>query len=154
MSAPTSASPLTHTLMEKKAVAVSNDRNDPMTRPAVPKWAPEDTALLVPVRGPNRPIGARMTAPTTTPSSVASTASRSDSPKAIGSVPRMTVAKVFAPPNWIRNRSNGPEVRSSCGMVSTLYCSTSVARGGRRTADGDGDRSFVMGRPPQQVVRR
>ena len=57
---------------------------------------------------------------------------------ATGNVPRMTVAKVFAPPNWIRNRSRGRDVRSSCGMVSTLYCSTSVARGGRRTAGADG----------------
>ena len=88
---------------------MSSDRNEPRTRPRTPKCAPEDTALLVPVNGPNRPIGIRINAPTRTPSTVAATASHSDSPSRMGNVPRMTVANVFAPPNWIRNRSNGPE---------------------------------------------
>ena len=110
---------------------MSSDRNEPSTRPRTPKWAPEDTALLVPVSGPNRPMGIKNSAPTSTPTTVAATACHSDSPSRIGKVPRMTVAKVFAPPNWIRNRSNGPECRCSGGMVSMPCCSTSVAFGRR-----------------------
>ncbi len=35
-------------------------------RPCTPKCAPEETALLVPLSGPNRPIGARISAPSVT----------------------------------------------------------------------------------------
>ena len=47
----------------------------------------------------------------------------------IGKVPSNTVAKVFAPPNWIRKRSKGFEVRSASGIVSMPNCSTSVGFG-------------------------
>ncbi len=49
-------------------MAVSNERNEPTIRPCTPKCAPDDTALLVPLSGPNRPMGARMIEPTRTPS--------------------------------------------------------------------------------------
>ena len=54
-------------------MAVSSDKKDPRIRPRTPKWAPEETALLVPVSGPNQPIGIRMREPTSTPSNVAAT---------------------------------------------------------------------------------
>ena len=110
-------------------MAVSSDKNEPTTRPRTPKWAPELTALLVPVVGPNRPIGIRISAPTRTPRTVAAAASQNDSPSRIGKVPKITVAKVFAPPNWMRNRSSDRECRCSGGMVSMPCCSTSVAFG-------------------------
>ncbi len=112
-------------------MAVSSERNEPTTRPRTPKNAPEETALFVPVRGPKSPIGMRKRMPTATPSSTAATACQNESPSAIGSVPSSTVAKVFAPPNWMRMRSTQVEVRSASGMVSMPRCSTSVARGRR-----------------------
>jgi len=74
-------------------MAVSSDRNEPTIRPRTPTCAPEETALLVPVFGPNRPIGARISAPTTTPSTVANTARGSVSPNMIGVVPMITDRK-------------------------------------------------------------
>ena len=127
---PTSTSPELQTEIEKNATAVSSDRNDPMTRPCTPRCAEDDTALLVPLRGPNKAIGARIVAPATSPSSVASSASRKDSPKMIGKLPSTTVAMVFAPPNTKRKRSSGRAVRSAWGIGSTPCVSTSVIFGG------------------------
>ena len=81
---PTSTSPEVHTEIEKNATAVSRDRNEPMTRPCTPRCAEEDTALLVPLRGPNSAIGARISEPEDQPGSVADRPSRNDSPNRIG----------------------------------------------------------------------
>jgi hypothetical protein len=70
---PISASPELHTESEKKAMAVNSDRKEPTTRPCTPKCAPEDTALLVPLIGPNSPMGARISEPSNTPSTIAQT---------------------------------------------------------------------------------
>ncbi len=105
---PTRTSPDVHTEIEKNATAVNSDRNDPMTRPCTPRCADDETALLVPLRGPNNAIGARIAAPRITPSRVASSASRKDRPKMIGKLPSTTVAMVLAPPKTSRNRSSGP----------------------------------------------
>ena len=68
---PINASPELQTDNEKKAMAVSSDRNEPTIRPCTPKCAPEDTALLVPLSGPNKPMGARISEPSNTPSTIA-----------------------------------------------------------------------------------
>ncbi len=78
---PTRTSPELHTEMEKNAIAVSSDRKDPMTRPCTPRCADEDTALLVPFRGPNSAIGARIVAPSPSPSRVADSVSRNEQPE-------------------------------------------------------------------------
>src|SRR5919107_3724731 len=119
-------------------IAVSSDRNEPTIRPRTPNTAPDDTALFVPVRGPNSPIGMRISAPTTTPVTVAATACHQDSPSTTGNAPRMIVANVLAPPNWIRKRSSGRADRSPAGMVSMPWTSTCVARGGATTAGAAG----------------
>ncbi|MCY1186837.1 hypothetical protein D9M73_277480 [compost metagenome] len=93
-------------------MAVSSDRNEPTIRPCTPKCAPEDTALLVPLIGPNRPMGARISAPTSTPSTIAATPAWNDRPNSTGKLPNTAVAKVLAPPNIMRNRSLGRAVRS------------------------------------------
>ena len=92
------ASPLAQTLMEKNATAVSRLKKEPRMRPTTPKCALEDTALLVPVRGPNSAIGARMTAPVRTPATVAANACQNESPKMIGKAPSTAVAKELEPP--------------------------------------------------------
>src|SRR5690606_21297176 len=84
---PTSASPELQTESEKNAIAVNNDRKEPTIRPCTPKCAPEDTALLVPLIGPNRPIGARINAPSTTPSTIAQTPAWKDRPNSTGKLP-------------------------------------------------------------------
>ncbi len=116
---PTSASPELHTDSEKKAIAVSSDRNEPTIRPCTPKCAPEDTALLVPLIGPNKPIGARISAPTSTPSTIAQTPAWKERPNSTGNAPSTAVAKVLAPPKISRNRSLGLALRSWSGICST-----------------------------------
>src|SRR5690606_14609504 len=100
---PTSASPEDHTEIEKNAIAVSSDRNEPTIRPCTPRWAEEETALLVPLSGPNSDSGARMSAPTSRPSTVAANPCQNDRPNRMGKAPSTQVAKVFAPPKETRN---------------------------------------------------
>src|SRR6476659_8665809 len=81
---PTSASPELHTEMEKKANAVRSERKDPTTRPCTPRCPDDETALFIPLVGPKTAIGQRIRPPTTTPRTVASSASLKDSPKRMG----------------------------------------------------------------------
>ncbi|MNP53304.1 hypothetical protein D3C76_1477700 [compost metagenome] len=107
MAPPTRASPELHTDREKNATAVSSDRKEPTIRPCTPKWAPEDTALLVPLRAPNKPIGARIRAPTATPRMIDHKPASKDNPNSTGKLPSTAVANVLAPPKIRRNRSVG-----------------------------------------------
>src|SRR5690606_14046320 len=125
---PTSASPEDHTEMEKKVIAVSRERKDPTIRPCTPKCAEDETALLVPLAGPNSAMGASRRAPATRPSRVAATPCQNERPKRMGKAPSTQVAKVLAPPKASRNRSNGRAVRSASGIRSTPYVSISVIR--------------------------
>ena len=95
-------------------------------RPCTPKCAPEETALLVPLSGPNRPIGARISAPSVTPSRIAHSPAWKDSPKSTGKLPSTAVAKVLAPPKIMRNRSTGVALRSWSGICSTPKVSMRV----------------------------
>lgn len=148
---PMSTSPELHTEIEKNASAVSRERNEPTIRPCTPRWAEELTELLVPLRGPNSAIGARTTAPSSSPSSVASRPWAKESPKRIGKLPSTTVAIVLAPPKVSRNRSSGRALRSGSGIGSTPCCSTSVTFGGVGVAEGmvigsvDTEASWVCG---------
>jgi hypothetical protein len=111
-------SPLVKIEIAKNVTAVSRDRNEPTIRPTTPKCAPLETALFVPLTGPNSAMGARMSPPTTIPSRTASTPSQKDRPKSrIGNVPSTTVAKVFAPPNATRKRSNGARCGPRAGSA-------------------------------------
>src|SRR4051812_2918430 len=85
----------------------------------------------------------RKSDPTSTPTTVAATACPRDRPSTTGKVPRMTVAKVLAPPNWMRNRSSGPECRCSGGIVSMPCCSTSVTLGCRTASVRCGSGGWV-----------
>ena len=77
-------------------------------RPTTPKCAPLETALLVPLTGPNSAIGIRISPPITTPSTAARKPCQNESPKMrIGKAPSTTVANVFAPPKVSRKRSSG-----------------------------------------------
>lgn len=133
---PTRASPELHTEIEKNATAVSSDRNEPTTRPCTPRCAEEETALLVPLTGPNTAIGHRIRAPATTPSSVAARPCQKERPNRIGKAPRTQVEKVLAPPKARRNRSSGVAVRSASGMRSTPWDSTSVKEGAGEGSSG------------------
>ena len=73
----------------------------------MPKCAPDDTGSLVPLRGPNRLIGARMQVPASTPSTIAQTPALNDSPTSTGKLPSTEVEKVLQPPNSNLNRSIG-----------------------------------------------
>jgi hypothetical protein len=118
------ASPLAQTLIEKNATAVSKLRKEPRIRPTTPKCALEDTALFVPVRGPKMAIGARMSEPRSTPSTVAATACQKDNPKMMGNAPSTAVASEFNPPHSMRMKSMIVAVRSRSGMDSIPCCST------------------------------
>jgi hypothetical protein len=118
------ASPLAQTLIEKNATAVNRLRNDPRMRPTTPKWALEDTALLVPVSGPNRPMGARINEPSMTPSTVAATDCQKDSPNMMGKAPSTAVASELRPPHSMRMKSKIVAVRSRSGIDSMPCCST------------------------------
>ncbi len=104
--------------MEKNASAVSSERNDPTTRPCTPRWAEEDTALLVPFVGPKTAMGASRRAPTTRPVTVAASPCQNDRPNRIGNAPRKAVAKVLAPPNETLNKSKALALRSFSGIRS------------------------------------
>lgn len=102
-----------------------------MILPCTPRCADDETALFVPLRGPNTAIGASSSAPMSSPTSIAARPCQKERPNRIGNAPSTQVAKVFAPPNASRNRSSGPAERSASGMRSTPCVSTSVT-------DGDG----------------
>src|ERR1700677_4456513 len=110
--APTTASPLDQTLMAKKAIAVSRLRNEPTIRPTTPKCALEETALLVPLIGPNTDMGARINDPITTPQTAAALACQKESPNMMGKAPRTAVASELAPPQHKRVKSKIDESRS------------------------------------------
>src|ERR1700722_6688851 len=140
--APTTASPLDQTLMQKKATAVSKLRNDPTIRPTTPKWALEETALLVPFIGPKIAIGANTNAPTSTPSTVALNACRKASPNMMGNAPKTAVASELAPPQHTRMKSSSEAYRSASGMdsmpcTSNTGAAASVIVIARWTACGD-----------------
>jgi hypothetical protein len=122
-SAPASASPPVQMESAANAREAVASRNDPMSRPATPKYAPLETGLLVPVRGPIRPIGASRAAPNAEPTTTELAACHQLSPKLIGNQPMMIRLKVRLPPKRIARMLLGPDRRSSSGMYSTPNCS-------------------------------
>ena len=80
--------------------------------------------MLVPVRGPKIAIGARISAPSTTPLTVAATACQNESPKMIGNAPSTAVASEFEPPQAMRMKSKIVAVRSASGIDSMPWRST------------------------------
>src|ERR1700722_12312535 len=116
--APTTASPLDQTLIEKNEMAVRRLKNEPTMRPTTPKCALDDTALLVPVSGAKIAIGARMMAPVNTPTIVAASPCQNDRPKMMGKAPSTAVASELEPPHSMRMKSKIVAVRSLSGMDS------------------------------------
>src|ERR1700690_894417 len=117
------ASPLDHTLIEKNATAVSKLRKEPIIRPTTPKCALEETALFVPVSGPNIAMGARTSSPKATPRTVAASPCQKDSPKMMGNAPSIAVAREFEHPHSMRTKSKIVAVRSTLGIGSMPWCS-------------------------------
>ena len=99
-------------------MAVNKLKNEPTMRPTTPKCALDETALLVPVSGPKSAIGARMTAPVTTPTTVAAAACQNERPKMMGNAPSTVVARELEPPHSMRMKSKIVAVRSLSGMDS------------------------------------
>ena len=100
-------------------MAVSRLRNEPTIRPTTPKCALEETALLVPLSGPNMAIGPSTSAPTATPKAFAAMACQNDRPNMMGNAPSTAVAREFAPPQHTRMKSRIEELRSASGIDST-----------------------------------
>lgn len=72
LSPPTRESPPVQMLTAANASdAAAASRNDPIRRPTTPKCAPLATGLFVPVRGPNKPIGASINPPAADPARMA-----------------------------------------------------------------------------------
>jgi len=75
------ASPLVHTVIAAKTSAKTSARPDPMNRPRIPKWAPLETVMLVPVRGPTRASGITTSVPITVPTRFAVSDPTKSSPR-------------------------------------------------------------------------
>jgi hypothetical protein len=119
VNAPANASPPVQMLSAANATDADASRIDPINRPATPKNAPLETGLLVPVRGPIRPVGASSAAPTAEPTITAVAACHQLSPKLIGNQPMMITLNVSDPPNRMLLTLRGEERRSFSGMYST-----------------------------------
>src|ERR1700691_5705755 len=101
----------------------------------MPKIAPLETVLFVPVLGPKMAIPAKEAEPMIEPTRIAVAADHQLSPKVIGRAPRMKAEKLKLAPKNAQSTFLGFECRSSGGMksmpcVSTLpNASTSVLLG-------------------------
>src|ERR1700722_6587815 len=148
-----SASPLDQTLIAKKATAVKRLRNEPTILPTTPKWALDETALLVPFAGPNTAIGDSTHAPMNTPSVVASSACKKDNPNMIGKAPSTAVASELEPPQAMRTKSAIEALRSWSGIDSTPWRSISPGCGAARSSIGfNSDAGMVLPKSAPVVV--
>src|SRR5258705_995487 len=89
--AATSASPLVHTVTAANPNAMASAMPDPMNRPRMPKYAPLDTVMLVPVRGPMIAVGRTARVPTAVPTAIQVTVCQKLSPNRIANAPDTTV---------------------------------------------------------------
>ena len=68
--AATIASPLVHTVTAANPRAMASASPEPMNRPRMPKKAPLETVMLVPVRGPMIAVGNTASVPTAVPTAI------------------------------------------------------------------------------------
>ena len=81
-----------------------------------PKWAPLETVLFVPVRGPSSASGAVTSVPIASPTALAVTVLHQPSPNVIGSQPKTITEKARLPPKKTIARLAGRESRAASGM--------------------------------------
>ena len=103
---------------------MSNPSAEPISRPRMPKTAPLDTVMFVPVRGPNVASGAMTRAPMAMPRTDDVTAPQKFRPRVMGIHPRITTDQPRFDPVKTEKTSFGLETRPSSGMNSIPACST------------------------------
>ena len=90
-----------------------------MKRPRMPKNAPLDTVMLVPVRGPMSAVGSTARVPSAVPTAIEVTVCQNDSPNRIANAPNTTLVQVRLAPRKTAPRLRGRESRASSGRYST-----------------------------------
>ena len=119
---------------------------DPMNRPRMPKYAPLDTVMLVPVRGPMIAVGRTARVPTAMPTAIDETVCQKLRPNRIANAPNTTFVHVRFAPRKTAPRLRGRESRASSGRYSTPAFSTAPTRSLGRAISGGG-RVAVMACP-------
>ena len=136
--AATSASPLVHTVTAAKASAIAKARPEPMNRPRIPKNAPLETVMFVPVRGPMIAVGSTATVPTAVPTAIEATVCQKLRPNRIAKAPKTTFVQVRLAPRNTADRLRGPESRASSGRYSTPAASIAPTRSSVGSTAGAG----------------
>ena len=137
--AATIASPLVHTVTAANPNAMSSAMPDPMNRPRMPKNAPLETVMLVPVRGPMIAVGSTARVPTAMPTAIEVTVCQKLSPNRIAKAPKTTFVHVRFAPRKTADRLRGPESRASSGRYSTPAASTAPTRSSVELGGGRGE---------------
>ena len=88
-----------------------------MKRPRMPKNAPLDTVMLVPVRGPMIAVGSTASVPTAVPTAIDVTVCQKLSPNRIANAPKTTFVQVRLAPRKTAPRLRGPRVAGVLGEV-------------------------------------
>ena len=104
-----------------------------MNRPRMPKNAPLDTVMLVPVRGPMMAVGITASVPMAVPTTIDVTVCQNDSPNRIANAPNTTFVQVRLAPRKTAPRLRGRESRALLGQVLDARGSR-WRRSGRRSA--------------------
>ena len=119
---------------------------EPMNRPRMPKNAPLDTVMLVPVRGPMIAVGSTASVPTAVPTAIEVTVCQKLRPNRIANAPNTTFVQVRLAPRKTAPRLRGLESRASSGRYSTPAASTAPTRSsvGRRSRGRAVLRSWLL----------
>jgi len=116
---------------------------EPMNRPRMPKKAPLETVMLVPVRGPMTAVGKTARVPKATPTAIEATVCQKLSPNRIANAPNTTLVHVRLAPRKTAPRLRGRESRASSGRYSIPAASTAPTRSVVKVMSGP-DRVAVM----------
>jgi hypothetical protein len=126
--AATSASPLVHTVTAANPRAIASARPEPMNRPRMPKNAPLDTVMLVPVLGPMIAVGRTASVPIPMPTAMEVRVCQKLSPNRIAKAPKTTFVQVRFAPRKTAAKFRGLESRASSGRYSTPASSMAPTR--------------------------
>ena len=95
---------------------------EPMNRPRMPKNAPLDTVMLVPVRGPMIAVGSTASVPTAVPTAIEVTVCQKLRPNRIAKAPKTTFVQVRLAPRKTAAEIARPGVAGVFGQVLDACC--------------------------------
>ena len=99
-----------------------------MNRPRMPKNAPLETVMLVPVRGPMIAVGSTARVPMAVPTAIEVRVCQKLSPNRMAKAPKTTFVQVRLAPRNTADRLRGLESLASSGRYSTPAASMAPRR--------------------------